>query len=773
MNQQGLKHLADLEQLTLTFAGKLQGEFLELASAQLMDMADRAKSNDQQWNLMQLARDITARKTPLADIFKKTLQQGFSDFRQGKLEHKIDHSYDMESDLSLLANDELEQNLAATSLARKAETRMAETLYSLNQRLAVINGGKKLIDETNPVGAYLFATALQSVITELKLDTRLSILFFRIFEKLILEQMPDFYLSLNNTLIKAGILPNLRYGKAQNPERTGRSSTTPDKASAETAAAAQEPLSKAQEILSSEMSKDPIVAQQQMYDAIQNLQRAQAALSRNPTATPSAIPIQSGGQSSGPSPNAQIQTNGYQPGFFSHPGFAFDGNAAVAVCPPQEVITALANIPIAHQVEELQQTIVQPMTVEQYQSVTMHVRQELGDDKRIGDEQGKLIDIVGMIFEYMLGDKQLPDPVKAVLSYLHTPYLKMALIEGDLLNNEDHPSRLLLDCLAEAGTKWVSPDGTSQFKAFPKIKSIIRRIILEFGTDASLFSELLAEMQEFNHKVENNIALVERRSREKAEGEDRLREVKRRVLMEVRTRMKGHDLPAPVIVLLLHPWSDYLTFSLLRHGEESSQWQEGIGAISDIIWSIQPKVDINERNRLMLLQEPLQMLVHDGLETIAYDQSKSNKLIDALHKSQMLALQNQVAEPVEPARREVMEADALKDIGGVDNSLDENITSDEAELVEKLRTIEFGTWMEFDQLDELHNQRLKVAWFNAQTSRYMLVDRSGKQIATKSGLDIARIMLASQARMLSGSSKPFFERALENIFARLKLAMAR
>ncbi len=34
MNQQGLKHLADLEQLTLTFAGKLQGEFLELASAQ-------------------------------------------------------------------------------------------------------------------------------------------------------------------------------------------------------------------------------------------------------------------------------------------------------------------------------------------------------------------------------------------------------------------------------------------------------------------------------------------------------------------------------------------------------------------------------------------------------------------------------------------------------------------------------------------------------------------------------------------------------------------
>ena len=790
IDSQRLKQLQAIEQLTVAFADKLQTEFLTIAMNQLMDMADRAKTNDQQWQLMQLAKEIKKQQPQLADSFKNVIKDGFQQFRAGTLGGKVNEADDLSSGLSLIAHDELEQNLAATSLARKVEMRSSETLYSLNHRLAVINNGKKLSEDGNPVGCFQFATALQSIITELKLDTRLTILFFRIFEKILLERMPDFYEALNGFMIKQGILPNLRYGKIEGSSRASSASAPGTAAKAETAAkteaaanpseakaTSQEQAVAGQNALD-QSAQSPAVTQQQMYEAIQKLQQAQATLEQNTAGAPSQNNAGAPSQSvtplrSVPSPNARIQTNGYQPGFYSQPAFAFDNNAAVAVCQPQEVIAAVVNIATAQHVGEIEQSIVRPMTVEQYQAVTMQVRQDLGENKRIGDEEGKVIDIVGMIFEFMLADKQLPDPVKAVLSYLHTPYLKMALIEGDLLKNPEHPSRKLLDSLAEAGTKWVSSDGQSQFKAFPKIKSVVRRIITEFTTDPGLFSELLAEMREYNQKVENNVALVERRSREKAEGEERLREVKQHVLKEIRSRMEGHDLPSPVIVLLLHPWADYLTFTLLRHSEESSQWHEALDTVSDIIWSIQPKNDINDRNRLMLLQETLQTRVQEGLETIAYDQSKSHKLVDALHKSQMLALQNLIAEPAAPEKRAEMESDAMKETGAPEPTDASDISNAEAELVEKLRTVEFGTWMEFDVLDNLHNQRVKIAWFNARTSRYMLVDRSGKQIATKTGAEIARMMLASQARMIAGSAKPFFERALENIFARLKSAMAR
>jgi hypothetical protein len=49
----------------------------------------------------------------------------------------------------------------------------------------------------------------------------------------------------------------------------------------------------------------------------------------------------------------------------------------------------------------------------------------------------------------------------------------------------------------------------------------------------------------------------------------------------------------------------------------------------------------------------------------------------------------------------------------------------------------------------------------------MLVDQMGKKVAMMSGLDIAREMLAKRAKIIAGSSKPFFERALENIFQKL------
>ena len=83
-------------------------------------------------------------------------------------------------------------------------------------------------------------------------------------------------------------------------------------------------------------------------------------------------------------------------------------------------------------------------------------------------------------------------------------------------------------------------------------------------------------------------------------------------------------------------------------------------------------------------------------------------------------------------------------------------------MVEHLKLIEFGTWFEFEG-----GRRLKVAWFNARTSNYMLVDQKGKKVAMMPGVELAREVIAKRAKIISGGSKPFFERALDNIFQKL------
>lgn len=470
------------------------------------------------------------------------------------------------------------------------------------------------------------------------------------------------------------------------------------------------------------------------------------------------------------SPNTTPSTA--RPQYFSQPAFSGPASATAAVCSPSEVVTALSQVSMEQHAEVMDYLAVPPaMTVEQYQGVTRQMSEHIGDDKRIAEDDGRIIDLVGMIFEYMLGDEQLPDAVKAVLSYLHTPYLKVAFLERKLFEKPEHSSRQLLDCLAEAGMRWVNTDGDSQFKVFPKIKSIIRRVLTDFHKDVSLFDELLLEMREFNQKVARSVDVMEQRAREKAEGEERLRVVKRRVLQEVRRRMDGHELPAHIIVLLLHPWSDYLTFTLLRYGDDSSQWQEGVDTIGEIIWSVQEKVDINERNRLAFVQESLLHRVQAGLETIAHDQVKSNKLLEALSKSQMLVLQNLIAEPASPEKRAQMENEVSADL--LDVAIDEaSLSAEEKDMLNTLSSISVGTWLEFDRLNDSDAVRARIAWVNQRTSNFMLVDRGGKQVAMKNGLDIARMILASQARILVESGKPFFERALENILGRLKAMVA-
>ncbi len=777
MDTGNIKHLSALQNLTIRFSDKTHELFLQAVDARILEMSDSAKNNEDQWRLLQLSRELRRQKAVLLMAFKRYLADGFQSFQRDKLGGKDTTKQDMSRDLSLMADEELEQDLASSSLSRRADTRFSEELFALNQRMAVLKGGRKLAEDGNPLGAYQFAGALQAEINILKLDTRFTVLFFRVYEKVLLENLGDLYKAANDYLIKQGILPNLRYGAAIAGERAKKPAAaksteekSPDeKSQEETLKPASTTNTDLARRLELEATQNPALiesnaAQRQLFAEIASLQGGAAN-------TPSTSPPPSANTKSGNYQPANPQPSSYQPHFFSQPAYASQGSAALAMCSQNEVVTALARVPLEQHAEVMDFIAVPPaMTVEQYQGVTQQLRQNIGDDKQIADDDGRTIDLVGMIFEYMLGDKQLPDSVKAVLSYLHTPYLKAAFIDRKLFEKPEHSSRQLLNALAEAGTRWVNSDGDSQFKVFPKIKSVIRRVLTDFHSDIGLFDELLLEMREFNHKVERSIEVMERRAREKAEGEDRLREVKRRVLLEVRKRMDGHDLPSHIIVLLLHPWSDYLTFTLLRHGEESSQWQEGLDTIDEIVWSVQEKPDINERNRLMLIQESLQARVQVGLETIAHDQAKSNKLLDALSKSQMLVLQSLVAEPATAEKRAEMEAEASADLE--EELIDiESLSPDEREMLDTLSHVAFGTWIEFDRLDSYENLRARIAWFNAKTSHYMLVDRSGKQVAMKSGLEISRMLLTSQARMLADSGKPFFERALENVFARLKAAV--
>ena len=136
------------------------------------------------------------------------------------------------------------------------------------------------------------------------------------------------------------------------------------------------------------------------------------------------------------------------------------------------------------------------------------------------------IDMVGMLFEYILADENLPDSIKTLLSHLHTPFLKLAFLDSDFFENKEHKSRMLLDSLADAGASWVHHDGTAQYDMYNEIKQVVQRAVKEFKNDVNLFAELLMEFNILKKRVGHMHNLRERNSIEKKQGQEKHEQAK-------------------------------------------------------------------------------------------------------------------------------------------------------------------------------------------------------------------------------------------------------
>ena len=101
---------------------------------------------------------------------------------------------------------------------------------------------------------------------------------------------------------------------------------------------------------------------------------------------------------------------------------------------------------------------------------------QAGDEARpIGVLEEDVIDMVAMIFDFILDDKHLPDPVKALISRLQIPIVKAAVLEKSFFAKKSHPARELLNSLARAGAGLDNQSCESN-PVFAEIESVVGRV---------------------------------------------------------------------------------------------------------------------------------------------------------------------------------------------------------------------------------------------------------------------------------------------------------
>ncbi len=709
----------------------------------------------QEWHLLEeTIRAVGKMQEQIATRFSSNITSAFSQFIRGEtIESEYSDGDDLDIDsqlqsLSLIDDDEMEISVLITTITTGSSHHYSDELYALGRRLAMMNHGSLIDDQDKSflLGpaqlCYAFLEAIQ--ISQVELPGEQALLSS--FHKNVINKLDPIYVQFNTLLVEAGILPNITYGSAE----TGQST--------------EQPVS---QIDDENAVSEADISEQQV--ASQNSAQQQAGRS-----APGLSKIQNAVQ--------QDIVQGIMSLLSERREIQYGSGKAV---PPQHISRQQVQQRREHLVSAIgtmQQSVDPAMLADNaefsLEAARQHIYQQSAQiSKEVAETQpdtadADLIDMVGMLFEYILNDDNLPDNIKALLCHLHTPFLKVALLDRQFFMEADHPARLLLDTLSKAGVH-CDASNKNAINIIAKIREIVKRVLEEFDKEAELFEQLVEEFNTWMEGINRRHSVVEKRAIDAAKGQQKIKLAREIVSQTVIDRLVKHpQIPKVMESLLMSSWGNYLMITLLRNGESSQDWQNALKLTDDLIWSVEPKRTVEERRELT---KQLARIVSDtraAIELSGSSDTERDTLITKLQKCHELVLLGYYTQVKQSDTNREGKANRLSSLSRImpdewKESFDQKKKA--AKISSEIKQLfSLGTRIEFSNPEHEKALRGRIAWTNEEHTQCLLVNEAGKQIAIQSVDELNQARENGTLKILKDQDQPLFDRALGWIQERIR-----
>lgn len=605
-----------------------------------------------------------------------------------------DTSDETADELSLLQQEAAQEDVTVRSMVATAANRYAEPLDHLTRRFNNLLSGRELTIQQNPVGAHALCEAFEGACNELALDIRVRLVLYQLFDQYVLGHLDALYLSANRVLTQAGILPRIRPARA--------------------ASISEQPSVKKM----SGPDSQRIGAQQGAGDDLFEMLRDLLAVKQ---------------------------------------GRASRITGARAADPKNTVLTQKDLLAVLSKLQASGATEAGPLNFESIVNKQLLASKGKAGTRTVEGLDKDIINLVSMLFEFILEDDRLLPPMKVLLARLQIPVLKIALLDNTFFSQANHPARRLLNELAQAALGWSGEEDREKDSLFRKI-SDITNTVNGFEDDPQIFQSLLKDFAAFAQTERRRAALIEKHTREAEEGLGKTQQVRNQVNDIINARAVDKDLPEVVLQLIQEGWSNYLFYLLVREGKDSNAWNEAVRILDLLIWSMQPRSGAQERKKLLQAIPGLLAALREGLATISFNARRMREIFQGLelcHK-QRLHPAGASGASIKVVDR-VMVIDPLQGEQG-------NIELDEQylELADQMRS---GAWVEFVNEDGAVS-RAKLAAIIKSTGKYIFVNRVGMKVAEKSRVSLAVALREKKIRVLEGGL--LFDAALESVIGQLR-----
>ena len=675
------------------------------------DLSSRAASNSEQNLYFESMREVRLKKNGVISAFKSEFESGFHIMG-------IDSNDDSQKNeptgpLSLVQSDALEQDVAISSMAKKAQANCQESLYHLNLRFDYLMPNININEKNNPLDPEQICNYFAQSCNLLEINIKARIILFKQFDRTVISKLATIYTSANNLLIEAGVLP-----KTQNYQRTNSSS-----------------------------QQDTINAQ-----AISHFEHELAELSslldnirhHSPELLSSVIP-------------------NYQ-SYSSNPGPAVANHELLNLLAQlQKNITPKLDTEELSLMENLRQIINELLSSQGHQQTSSL---EQPDDD--------VINLVAMFFDFVLDDKNLPVPVQALISRLQIPVLRIALKEKDFFNDSHHPARQLINAIAEASIGWDEATQPQKDRLFSLISDITQEINEKSTGDENIFAIKLEELRAFISKTEHKSSLIQKRTGQAAEGKAKTELAKAMAQSITYEKMQAIELPQVISSFLTGHWLNLLVMIHLKHNTDSTEWVEAVQLIDDLIWASQAHQDDRSRNRFIKIKPDLLERIEGGMIKIANTPESAKAMVgdieSALNKIQQGELHDLSVQPMSTEQAQELGhtpgsgSKAWQDMTGVERQQAKykQLTYD---FIKKAEELPINTWLSYTDIQTSKTVRCKLAARVEASDSFVFVNRFGFKALEKPRKDFALDMQSGRAVVLEQS--PLFDRAMGSIFSNL------
>lgn len=779
---EGAAMLNDCGELAAAGLAKALAKALDNAAGELLELTDRVTEYEMR-RLYGAATDFARDRQGIVETdFRRRFYQHFKRAcRRDNGKSSSQGGHDV-SQLALVAPDDLEETLAASTIENALNNHCGEELFGLAKRIGVLLDDPELQLGANPIGPEVIGAVVMDTLKGQDLPVKAQLVLVPQINRFLPRHVREVYQGINRQLVDKDVLPTIRVG-VRKPATAPSPAVRADAQQGPAAATAAED---GQDILA--------ILRQLM--TLGNPGLAGAPLSAS-GGMPAGMP--------GMSP-------GGLPGMISG-GMAPSVGGAIGETGPGGVSPMVMESLTRLQRGQTESFAAAGFDGARFADGQVNILREIRGSAvagAMGQMDTMTLDIVAMVFDYILDDRRIPDAMKALIGRLQIPVLKVAMLDRAFFSQKTHPARRLLDVLAEASMGWNESEGHGG-GLYQKVDDLVQRILGQFDEELDIFAIVLEEFLQYEAEEKHHVDEMTGKSAQLI----RQREQGELGRIVAHNEVEGHlfDRPMPEFIraFLLGHWEQVLGLHCARSGEGGEDWAQAVRTMDDLIWSVSPKTDQEERRKLVSMLPDLLKRLDQGLGVLGTPGEVRDQFFTGLVKCHAVAVRAGLRGaadaplPPEPAPipapasiagvdeggLDFVEIPVLTEVVEVDPELMREITAEpedrpmveeivigdvgwlarSGEVEEKdehesrVQQLKRGTWIEY-QLEDGGSARAKLAWVSPLKGIYLFTNRLGQRAMSINGEGLAAKFREGQARVID--NVPLMERAVNSLLERLQ-----